>query len=247
MGSHEPGSPVRTTRGDGCHGRGFCDNIGTLCVRPWNGRNGRAAMNRERVGKKPLEHVFGLTALLFILFLIGETDLAAAEYTLRKALTAAAWFAGLAALALPAVRLTGGLQRRVVRCVMKTGLRGALILFFAAAVPRLAWWAAQPAQVVSDYSYYVRLGAEYAAAGTLARDPYLLAIAPNVPLFAAVLGLLMRLFGPTALTAQWFCMVLHIGNIFLLYGIGRRLSTPGRAFLAAFLFALLPDEFCSLF
>lgn len=191
-------------------------------------------MSRARERKRVPELVFGGTALLMACFFIGEMDYCSRETPGLQIAEMTAGFALLILLAFPAVRLF----RDRIRL-----RRGRLVLLLAAAIiPRVIWWTAVPPRIDSDYGLYVRLASEYAAQGTIGIDNYLLTVAPNAALYAVLLGLLMRVFGISALTAQAACMAAHVGNIFLLYGIGKKITSTRRAFLAAFLFALLPEN-----
>ena len=116
------------------------------------------------------------------------------------------------------------------------------LLLPLAVVPRVVWWIAFPQVMDSDYSLYLRMAEHYARTGAVLTGDYVLKIAPNAALYSVLLGSLMRLFGTGAPVAQGACMVLHVGNIFLLYALGKRLISSRRAFLAAAVFALLPEN-----
>lgn len=114
-----------------------------------------------------------------------------------------------------------------------------LLIFW---VPRSVLWLNWPSSIESDYALYVKYSGQYAASGSFIVIDFLVKIAPNITVYCAVLGLVMRIFGAGIATAQWFCMFLNACNILLLYAAAKRLTTPARAFVAAALFALLPEN-----
>ena len=117
-----------------------------------------------------------------------------------------------------------------------------LLLLLLAILPRAIWWAAFPQEINSDYSLYLRMAGHYAETGTVLTGDYVLKIAPNAALFSVLLGGLMRVFGTGAEVAQGAGMALHAGNILLMYALGKRLTEARRAFAAAAIFAILPEN-----
>ena len=117
-----------------------------------------------------------------------------------------------------------------------------ILLFLLFAIPRAVYRLCCDPPVISDYKIYVTLGEQYAADGTIGMINYVTKIAPNITIYVAVLGLLMRVFGPGAATAQIFVMILNGCNVFLLYAAARRLTSRARAYLAAALFTLIPEN-----
>ena len=198
------------------------------------------SLTKDRKG--PMEIVFVVLAVLYLLFFAGELDLSAAEPLTWERVAIPAAFAALIPGFLPlwkgmlrSSRFPGADRFR------KNGTNLLLILS-AGLAARIIWWLAMSPRIISDYQFYTSLAKEYAESGALKRDVYLLTVAPNVPLFAAVLGRVMRVFGTEAVTAQIFCLALHLCSLGLLYLAGRELTTARRAFYAAFLFALLPEN-----
>ena len=117
-----------------------------------------------------------------------------------------------------------------------------LVLFVLFWLPRILYKICIPVAMESDSALYIGLGAEYAATGTLSSFNHVVKITPNIAIYVAVLGFFMRIFGPGAATAQWFCMILNCANIFLFYALARKLTTRGRAFFAAAVFTLIPEN-----
>ena len=198
------------------------------------------SLTKDRKG--PMEIVFVVLAVLYLLFFAGELDLSAAEPLTWERVAIPAAFAALIPGFLP-------LWKRMLRSSRFPGAdrfrkngTNLLLILSAGLAARIIWWLAMSPRIISDYQFYTSLAKEYAESGALKRDVYLLTVAPNVPLFAAVLGRVMRVFGTEAVTAQIFCLALHLCSLGLLYLAGRELTTARRAFYAAFLFALLPEN-----
>ena len=200
-------------------------------------------MERRRTGRGLPGIAGACTAVLLIAFFYGEMDLYAIEAPLTRVRWLSLGFAALVPLCLAAAVFFGRsrLRQRLAKLFGRDA-RNLAVLAAAAVLPRALWWAAAPQQIVSDYALYVRLGQEFAATGGIARDTYLLAVAPGAPVFGAILGCVMRVFGATELTARCFCMALHLGNLYLLYFIARKRLPAAGAFAAAAAFALLPEN-----
>ncbi len=186
-------------------------------------------MNRKRGF---IEIGFLCLALLLIDCYAGAKDLLR-ESWLVPSLFFAGWMMAFIVL-MPRVRIPDSLFQKESHQL--------LLLLLAAILPRAVWWLAGPVRIESDYGFYVRLGREFAQNGWIQPDAYLLTIAPNAGLFSAVLGLAMRLFGSEVGVAQALSMAFHGGNLFLLYAIGRKMTSSRRAFFAALVFALLPEN-----
>lgn len=204
-------------------------------------------MDRRGEKRGALEIVFLCTVLLLIGWFSGAMDLFCPELPPGGDRQMTLGFAGLILLFLlvfSRVRFPGALFRKESRAnrAREKEILYLILLAVLAIVPRMAWRIAVPPSRESDYGLYVRLGEEFARNGWIQPDDYLLAIAPNAAVFAAVLGWVMRVFVPGAATAQNFCLALHVGNIFLLDALGRRVTSRRRAFLAAAVFAVLPEN-----
>ena len=117
-----------------------------------------------------------------------------------------------------------------------------LFLFVLFWLPRSVFWIMFPPPIESDYAFYTGLGAQYAADGTLGSINYVTKVSPNITMYVAILGTVMRIFGSGADTSQWFCMILNCCNVFLLYAVAKRMMSPARAFVAAVLFAIIPEN-----
>ena len=196
----------------------------------------RTAVRRIRVQ----EVVFLCTALLFTGFFFGELDLKGKDWPLLYRLRDTAAFIAMITAAPFASRLLAG--KRAQAFLSGNELRNLLLLLAMAVIPRILWQLAVPARIDSDYGLYVRMGAYYAENGKPFIDNYMLTVAPNAVTWSVFTGLLMRLFGTSGMTLVVFTGILHICNILLLYGIGRKLTNAARAFAAAAVFALLPEN-----
>ena len=197
-------------------------------------------MGAKRQGRI-MRIVFLCTALLFAAFFLGETDLRRAELTPDRLAENAAVFIALAFLAPLIARLAAG-NGGIRKFLSRSEIRNLALLAAIAAVPRIIWGLAVPARIDSDYGLYVRMGQHYAETGRPEMDNYLLTVAPNAVTYSVLTGLLMRLFGTSAMTLVLFTEVLHIANVLLVYGIGRQMTSGPRAFAAAAAFALLPEN-----
>ena len=109
-------------------------------------------------------------------------------------------------------------------------------------IPRVIWILIFPPRIESDYALYVRMGMTYARTGRPETDPYMLSVATGAVPYSVLTGLLMRLFGEDASTLVWAAEILHICNILLLYLLARNMTAAPRAFFAAAVFALLPEN-----
>ena len=179
--------------------------------------------------------------LLSAAYFIGEYDLRGQEIPAYQAWGNILVFAALALLIPPAVKRMA--RRGRIYCFLsRSEARNLLILAALAAVPRIAWGLAVPPRIESDYGLYVRMGRFYAENNRPEIDNYLLTVAPNTVAYSVLTGLLMRLFGTTASTLVAFTEILHVCNILLLYGTGRKALSAPRAFAVAALFALLPEN-----
>ena len=192
----------------------------------------------RRIGVQ--EVVFLCAALLFTGFFFGALDLKDRDWPLLFRLRDTAAFTAMIAAAPFASRLLAGEQARAF--LSGNEFRNLLLLFAAAVLPRILWQLAVPARIDSDYGLYVRMGAYYAENGTPFIDNYMLTVAPNAVTWSVFTGLLMRMFGTSAMTLVVFTGILHVCNILLLYGIGKKLTSAPRAFAAAAVFALLPEN-----
>ena len=195
-------------------------------------------MKRQRERRGPLEWILLCAAALWTGFLAGAADLRATDGTPGSTTLFVARFAAMLCLAPLLCRLLRGHGwfRR------GTAARYLAVLLAAGVLPRLAWWLWMPPRVISDYELYVNLGRHFAETGGIPEGNYLPAVAPNAAFFAAFAGTLMRVFGRSAGTIQWAVMVLHTANVLLVYGIGAKLTERSRAFAAALVFALLPEN-----
>ena len=199
-------------------------------------------MNGQNVRKGPAEILCITMAGLLLAFFAGEMSLYSTEEPPVRIALQSAGFAALVLVFIRLLRPGKGKTREKISVFFRNDRRNLLILAAAAILPRILWLVSVPPQIISDYGLYVRLAGEYAVTGTIGRDVYLLAVAPGAPAFAAVLGLVMRIFGTGAGTAVGFCLVLNLLNIFLVYAIGRKLMPAPGAFAAAGVFALLPEN-----
>lgn len=197
-------------------------------------------MNGRSVRKGPAEILCIVMGVLLAAFFAGEMALYAKEAPTLRLTLQSAGFAGLAALFFLVLRRSP--DTIPGRNLFRSDGRNLALLAAGAVIPRILWLAAVPPQVISDYGLYVRLAGEFAASGTVGRDAYLLTVAPAAPAFAAVLGLVMRVSGTGEGTAVGFCLAVNILNIGLLYLAGRKLLSAPRAFAAAAVFALLPEN-----
>lgn len=195
-----------------------------------------AAKRRIRVQ----EAVFFCAALLFAGFFFGELDLRWEEWPMLIHIRNICAFTAMITAAPFAARLLAG--KRLRDFLSGNELRNVLLLLTAAVLPRIAWQLAVPARVDSDYGLYARMGAYYAENGKPFIDNYMLTVAPNAVTYSAFTGLLMRIFGPSERTLVVFTGILNVCNILLVYGIGRKLVSAPRAFAAAVVFALLPEN-----
>ena len=217
-------------------------------------------MTAIRTQKKPAEAAFLCTAFIFLLFFAGLADYlcAVVPWAVRAYMpgigdtgAALATAAAVALYAAAFILLYLGM-RRLIRGSAFPGIRekiraggdgrNVVLLLAVTAVPRIIWLLAGSPPIVSDYALYAAMGREYAETGTLAIGDYILKIASNVPLYAVLLGCVMRVAGTSAAAAQGFCLLLHTASVLLLYGTGRNLTTRGRAMAAALLFSLLPEN-----
>lgn len=196
----------------------------------------KAAERRIRVQ----EIVFFCAALLFAGFFFGALDMKGKEWSMLFRLRDTAAFAAMTVTAPFASRLLAGKRTRAF--LSGNELRNILLLLTAAVLPRVLWQLAVPARIDSDYGLYVRMGAYYAENGEPFIDNYILTVAPNAVTYSVLTGLLMRAFGASATTLIVFSGILHVCNILLLYGIGRKLTSAARAFTTAAVFALLPEN-----
>ena len=185
--------------------------------------------------------VFLCTGLLFAVFFFGETDLLKQELWLHQLALNLAVFLALIKLTHFMIRPVTG-SRKLRDFLSRGETRNLLILFALAVIPRVIWGLAVPARIDSDYGLYVRMGQYYAEHGKPELDNYMLTVAPNAVSYSVLTGLLMRLFGTSAVTLIAFTEILHVCNILLAYGIGRQIMSGPRAFTAAAVFALLPEN-----
>ena len=185
--------------------------------------------------------VFLCTALLFAAFFLGEADLRRQEVFPVQLAGNAAVFVAMAVLTPFAARLTAGRQR-LRAFLSRSEIRNLMLLAVIAVLPRIAWGLAVPVRIDSDYGLYVRMGQCYAETGRPEIDNYMLTVAPNTVTYSVLTGLLMRLFGTSAMTLVAFTEILHAANVLLVYGVGRQMTSRARAFAAAAVFALLPEN-----
>ena len=183
------------------------------------------------------EACFLVLALLLPAWFYGAMDLAAQDGSIRNIAAPCLGYAGMVLLLFAVFQWT----RKYVP-PSGNASRTLLLLLGLTLVPRILWWLAVPPATGSDYGLYVRLAREYAESGRIEPDAYLLTIAPNAALYAAVLGWVMRMFGTDIGVAQGFCVVLHVANVLLLYGVGREMTSRRRAFWASAAFSLLPEN-----
>ena len=199
-------------------------------------------MDGRSARKGPAEILCIAMAVLLAVFFAGEMAMYSREaYPGRIALQSAI-FAALVLLLFAALHYGKGKLRCRAAAWFRKDSRNYILLAAAAVFPRVLWLTAVPPLIDSDYGLYVRLAEEYAATGGIGRDVYLLAVAPNAPVFAVLLGLVMRVFGTGAGTAVGFCLILNIINVFLVYAVGKKLMSVPGAFTAAAGFALLPEN-----
>ena len=185
--------------------------------------------------------VFLCTALLFAAFFLGEADLRRQELFPVQLAGNAAVFIAMAVLTPFAARLAAG-RRRLRVILSRSEIRSLILLAVITVIPRIAWGLAVPARIDSDYGLYVRMGQHYAETGRPEIDNYMLTVAPNAVTYSVLTGLLMRLFGTSAMTLVAFTEILHAANVLLVYGVGRQMTSRARAFAAAAVFALLPEN-----
>ena len=185
--------------------------------------------------------VFLCAGLLFAVFFFGETDLLGQELWPHQRIGNLAVFLALVLLLPFLVRPVTG-SRKLRDFLSRSETRNLLVLFALAAVSRIAWALAVPARIDSDYGLYVRMGQYYAEHGKPEIDNYMLTVAPNAVTYSVLTGILMRLFGASAGTLVVFAEILHVCNILLVYAIGRQFTSGPRAFAAAAVFALLPEN-----
>ena len=198
-------------------------------------------MRKARQGYTAQGIAFLCAGLLFAAFFFGETDLLGPElWPYQRILNQAVFLALILLAPFIARPLTGTGKLRGF--LSRSEIRNLLILFVTAVIPRAVWGLAVPARIDSDYDLYVRMGQYYAAYGKPEIDNYMLTVAPNAVSYSVLTGLVMRLFGASAVTLVVFTEVLHVCNILLVYGIGRQFTSGPRAFTAAAVFALLPEN-----
>ena len=198
-------------------------------------------MKKAKKGHRAQGIVFLCAGLLFAAFFFGEADLLRQELWPHQRILNLAFFFALVLLTPFMIRPVTG-NRKLRAFLARSETRNLLILAALAAVPRIAWGLAVPSRIDSDYGLYVRMGQYFAEHGRPEIDNYMLTVAPNAVTYSALTGLLMRLFGTSAGTLIVFAEILHIGNILLVYGIGRQITSRPRAFAAAAVFALLPEN-----
>ena len=198
-------------------------------------------MRKTKKGYTAQGIVFFCAGLLFAVFFFGETDLLGQELWPHQRIGNLAVFLALVLLLPFLVRPVTG-SRKLRDFLSRSETRNLLVLFALAAVSRIAWALAVPARIGSDYGLYVRMGQYYAEHGKPEIDNYMLTVAPNAVTYSVLTGLLMRLFGASAGTLVVFGEVLHTCNILLVYVIGRQFTSGPRAFAAAAVFALLPEN-----
>ena len=191
--------------------------------------------------KKAQEILFFAAALLFLAWFGGAADLQRYAVTAAQAVFTTAGFLLAAALAPCLIRLADR-KGRIGNALSRSETLRLLLLFALAVLPRAAWWLNYPPRIDSDYQLYVRMGAVYAETGQPEMSSYLLTVAPNAVVYSVFTGLLMRVFGTSAMTLVWAAAVLNVCNIMLLYGAGRKITSGARAFAAAAAFALLPEN-----
>lgn len=198
-------------------------------------------MRKTKKGYTAQGIVFLCAGLLFAAFFFGETDLLGPELWPHQRILNPAVFIALILLAPFMIRLPAG-NRKVRDFLSRSEIRNLLILFALAVIPRIIWGLAVPARIDSDYDLYVRMGQYYAEHGKPELDNYMLTVAPNAVSYSVLTGLLMRVFGTGAGTLVVFTEILHACNILLVYGTGRQFTSGPRAFAAAAVFALLPEN-----
>ena len=198
-------------------------------------------MRKTKKGYTVQGIVFLCAGLLFAAFFFGETDLLGPELWLHQRILNPAVFLALILLTPFMIRLPAG-SRKLRTFLSHSEIRNLVILFTLAVLPRIIWGLAVPARIDSDYDLYVRMGQYYAEHGKPELDNYMLTVAPNAVTYSVLTGLLMRLFGASAVTLVVFAEILHVCNILLVYGIGRQITSGPRAFGAAAAFALLPEN-----
>lgn len=198
-------------------------------------------MSGKRKGFTAQGLVFLCAGLLFAVFFFGETDLLGQELWPRQRIGNLAVFFALILLMPFIIRPAAG-SRILRESLSESEIRNLLVLAALAVIPRVIWALAVPSRIDSDYGLYVRMGQYYAEHGKPELDNYMLTVAPNAVSYSVLTGLLMRLFGPSAMTLIAFTEILHLCNILLVYGIGRQIMSGPRAFAAAAVFALLPEN-----
>lgn len=197
------------------------------------------AVAKKRAGVQ--EIVFFFTALVFAGFFFGELNLRWAEQQPLFRIRDIIVFFAMIVVA-PTMAKYFATNRRICAFLARSDRWFILLLTVLAVLPRLIWWLIVPVKIDSDYGFYIQMGVYYAENGKPLIDNYLLTIAPNVVTYSALTGLLMRLFGTSETTMIVFVEILHIFNILLLYGVGRKLTSIRRAFVVAVFFALLPEN-----
>ncbi len=185
--------------------------------------------------------VFLCTGLLFAVFFLGETDLLGPELWPHQRILHPAVFLALILLIPFLIRPLAG-NGKLRGFLSRSETRNLLILTALAVITRIIWGLAVPARIDSDYGLYVRMGQYYAEHGRPEIDNYMLTVAPNAVSYSVLTGLVMRLFGTSALTLVVFTEILHVCNILLVYGTGRQIMSGPRTFTAAAVFALLPEN-----
>lgn len=197
---------------------------------------------KRSAGRKQVQQIICLlSAVLFIVFFCGELDMQFARRgnTFEIAVTVLGFMILVVIVPLLIRNLSGN---NTIRNCLKKDRQALLLLLVPAILPRVVWWIMVPPLIDSDYGLYVRMGQHYATYGQPELNQYMVTIAPNTVLYSVLTGTLMRLFGKTAETLIGMCIILNLANIFLLYGVCRKLTSVRRSFFAAVLFALLPEN-----
>lgn len=197
---------------------------------------------KRSAGRKQVQQIICLiTAVLFIAFFCGELDMqfARERNTFEVVVSVLGFMILITVIPLFVRNLSGN---NIIRKYLDKDRQAILLLLVPAVLPRVVWWIMVPPLIDSDYGLYVRMGQHYAAYGQPELNQYMLTIAPNTVLYSVLTGTLMRLFGKSAETLIRMCIILNLANIFLLYGVCRKLTSVRRSFFAALLFALLPEN-----
>ena len=185
--------------------------------------------------------MFFCAALLFAAFFFGECDLRRQTVPVLHSAVNAAVFVTMIAL-IPIITAAMPGKGRMSAFISRSEARNLLILAAATVIPRMIWGLTVQTRIESDYGLYLRMGMYYAENGRPEVNRYLLTVAPNAVTYSVLTGLLIRLFGNPAGTLVAFTEILHLGNVLMVYGIGRKLTSVPRAFFAAAVFALLPEN-----